>query len=289
MQSKYKVGLMRVNLLAAAGLTASLSATATALPDALLLGLATAWLALTATRVEFSHRHPATLPWQLLPGMLLAALLWVSPERYLTWYWAWALLLMLPQPRWLLGLHGLLAGASWWHLRAPLGLEQWGLAGLLLLMLMLLALSRSQELQALRRRVHHRARLIPGLALWPGHRLHHDLQRERHRAYQEGIHVELLLLRTSRWRLWRLAETLCQWTYRFENCYRLDRHTLGVLLINRDAHQAETRRQALLAGLGEDVRARVVALPRLGSLSRERRALSRQAQALEIKEIVHHG
>ncbi|ATJ83196.1 hypothetical protein [Halomonas beimenensis] len=289
MQSKYKVGLMRINLVVAAGLAAGLALASENLPDALLLGLATAWLGVTATQVELSHRHPATIPWQLLPGLLLAALLWVSPERHLTWLWAWAILLMLPQPRWILGFHTLLAATSWWSLRDLLGLEQWGLAGLLLAGLMLLGLSRSLALQALRRRIRHRARLVPAMALWPGHQLHHDVQQERHRARQEGVHVELLLLRTSRWRLWRLAERLCDLTHRFEPCYRLDRRTLGVLLISTDADQANARRQALLASLDRRSRARVVALPRLGSLSRERRALARQTGPLEIKETAPHG
>ncbi|MDR5867080.1 hypothetical protein [Halomonas koreensis] len=285
----YKVGLMRANLLVAAGLTGYLASTAATLQDALLLGLAALWLAVTATQVEFSHRHPATIPWQLLPGLLLAALLWVTPARHLTWFWAWAVLLMLPQPRWMLGLTAVLAAASWWQLLELLGPEQWALAGLLLAGLMLLGLSRSLALQAMRRRIRHRARLIPGLPLWPGQQLPQDVQRERQRACLERVHVELLLLRTSRWRLWSLAERLCALTRAFEHCYRLDRRTLGVLLISPDAQGAAARRQALLDALGDRARARVVALPRLGSVSRERRALARQAQPLEIKEVADHA
>ncbi|MBB3229499.1 hypothetical protein [Halomonas stenophila] len=289
MQSKYKIGLLRINLVAAAGFTAALAASTGTLEDALLLWLTTIWLGVTATQLEFSHRHPATVPWQVLPGLLLAAVLWVAPERHLTWLWAWAVLLMLPQPRWMLLLNALLATLSWALLAGLLGTEQWILAGLLLAGMMLLGLSRSLELQALRSRMRERARLVPGLPIWPGHQLHHDLQRERRRTTQERVHAELLLLRTSRWRLWPLAERLCHLTRRFEHCYRLDRHTLGVLLINRDTEQAAARRHQLLAAIEEPITARVVALPRLGSLVRERRALAHQDTPLEVKEVVQHG
>ncbi|MCK2183463.1 hypothetical protein [Halomonas getboli] len=288
MQSKYKAGLMRANLLVAACLASFLAATAETLPDALLLSLAALWLAVTATQVGLSHRHPATLPWQLLPGLLLAAMLWVTPERHLTWLWAWALLLMLPQPRWVLPFNGVLAAASWWPLRDLLGLEAWLLAGLLLAGLMLLGLSRSLELQALRRRIRHRARLVPELALWPSRRLHHDVQRERQRARQEGGHIELLLLHVGRRRLWPLAERLCRRLQPFENGYRLDRHTLALLLVHRDGKQAERRRQVLLDDLEDRVRVRVIHLPQLGSLASERRAFKRQTRAFEVREAVPH-
>ncbi|WP_136247600.1 hypothetical protein [Halomonas borealis] len=288
MQSKYKVGPMRVNLLIAAGLTSFLAATANTLPDALLLGLATLWLAATASLVLPGHRHPATLPWQLLPGLLLAALLWNTPERHLAWLWAWALLLMLPQPRWVMGFNTLLACVSWWHLRTLLGLESWLIAGPLLAGLMLLGLSRSLELQALRRHVHHRSRLVPDLPLWPQQCLHHDMQTERQRARQDGAHVELLLLHTSRRRFWPLAERLCRQLQPFENGYRLDGRTLGLLLVHCDAQQAERRRRTLLEQLDDTVRSRTIALPRLASLSRERRALKRQPRRVPAREAVPH-
>ena len=78
MQSKYKIGLLRGNLLAAALLLALLAPAAPTLPEALLLWLATGWLGVTAVLLEFSHRRPAMVPWQLLPSLLLAALLWAS-------------------------------------------------------------------------------------------------------------------------------------------------------------------------------------------------------------------
>ncbi|MBB3140104.1 hypothetical protein [Halomonas organivorans] len=289
MQSKYKVGLMRVNLLVAASLTAFLATTAQSLPDAFLLGLTSLWLTVTATQIELSHRHLATIPWQLLPGLLLAALLWATPGRHLTWFWAWAILLMLPQPRWILMFNALLAAASWWNLHDRLGLEQWLLAGLLLAGLMLLGLSRSLELQAMRQRIRDRARLVPELPVWSNQRLLHDVRHERHRARHEGGHVELLLLRSPRWQLWPMAEQCCRLLQPYDNAYRLDRRTLGLLLVSRNAAQAEMRRQALLSALTVSVRIRAIALPGLGSLSHERRALARQAHPLEVKEIAHHG
>ncbi len=288
MQSKYKVGLMRANLLVAAGLASVLAATAESLPDALLLGVAALWLTVSATQVQLGDRHPAALPWQILPGLLLAALLWVTPERHLPWLWAWAILLMLPQPRGVLLLNALLAALSWWQLRALLGLESWALTGLLLTGLILLGLARSRRLQAMRRRIRHRARLTPGLPLWPVQRRRQDVQRERQRIRQEQCHVELMLIHTGRWRFWSLAERLCRRLRPFENAYRLDRRTLALLLVHRDAEQAKQRRQDLLARLDPARRVRVITLPRLGSLSDERRALKRQSRTVQIPEVAHH-
>src|SRR5690554_7773179 len=72
MQSKYKVGLLRLNLLLAALLPALLAPASASLTEALLLWLAAGWLAVSALLVEFSHRRPALVPWQLLPTLLPA-------------------------------------------------------------------------------------------------------------------------------------------------------------------------------------------------------------------------
>ncbi|MBB3189357.1 hypothetical protein [Halomonas cerina] len=277
MQSKYKVGLLRLNLLAASGLLAWQAGSVAATPHALLLALASAWLAVTAVLLEFSHRRPAAIPWQLLPGLLLAALLLIAPGRHLTWLWAWALLLMLPQPRWMLLLNLTLATTTWWSLRDLAGLEQWGLAGVLLAGLIPLGLSRSLTLQAWRRGGRPRARLIPGMSLWPGSQLERDLAQERQRAEREGVHAELLLMRCSPRRLWQLAERLCRLVHRFENCYRIDRRTLAVLMTSRSAAQATERRTQLLSTLEPWVPIRAVPLSRLTSLQEECRALARQA------------
>jgi len=282
MQTKYKIGLLRGNLLIAALLLALLAVFTHHASEALLLWLAAGWLAVTALLLGFDHRRPATVPWQLLPALLLAALLWVNPERHVTWLWAWAVLLMLPQPRWILLLEGLLALATWGSLHALLGLEQWLLTGLLLAGLMLLGLSRALDLHARREVTLRRARLVPGLALWPGHRLAHDLALERSRSQREGVHAELLLLRTSRHLCWPLAYRLCQLTRSFEPCYRLDPRSLAVILISADAEEAATRREALWHRLDTRGPARTVTLSALASLDHERRALVRQAAELQV-------
>lgn len=282
MQTKYKVGLLRGNLLVAALLLALLAIATTTLTEALLLWLAAAWLAVTALSLAFNHRRPATVPWQLLPGLLLAALLWVAPERHVTWLWAWAVLLMLPQPRWILLLEALLALATWWPMRELLGLEQWALAGLLLAALMLLGLSRALDLRALRQSTLRRARLVPGLPLWPGDRLAQDLALERARSHREGVHAELLLLRAPRHRCWSLAHRLCRLTHSFEPCYRLDPRTLAVILTSRDRREAEERREGLWRHLEARGPGRAIALPGLASLADERQALARQPPGLRV-------
>ncbi|MCL7940862.1 hypothetical protein M8009_11235 [Halomonas sp. ATCH28] len=282
MQTKYKVGLLRGNLLVAALLLALQAIATTTLTEALLLWLAASWLAVTALLLAFNHRRPATVPWQLLPGLLLAALLWVNPERHVTWLWAWAVLLMLPQPRWTLLLEALLALATWWPLRELLGLEQWALAGLLLAALMLLGLSRALDLRALRQSTLHRARLVPGLPLWPGERLPQDLALARGRSHREGVHAELLLLHAPRHRCWTLAHRLCRLTHSFEPCYRLDPRTLAVILTSRNRREAGERRDALWRHLDTPGPARVIDLSGLASLEDERQALARQAAGLQI-------
>ncbi|MDZ7852501.1 MAG: hypothetical protein U5L98_07595 [Halomonas sp.] len=282
MQTKYKVGLLRVNLLVAAMLLVFLAIATTHLTEAMLLWLAATWLAVTALLLAFNHRRPATVPWQLLPGLLLASLLWVDPERHVTWLWAWAVLLMLPQPRWILLLEALLALATWWPLRELLGFEQWVLTGLLLAALMLLGLSRALDLRSLRQRTLHRARLVPGLSLWPGDCLAHDLALERNRSNHEGAHAELLLIHTSRHRCWSLAQRLCRLTHRFEPCYRLDPQTLATILISRHHREARARRDMVLHNLEATGPARAIALPGLTSLEDERQALARQATGLQV-------
>ncbi len=281
MQTKYKVGLLRGNLLLAALLLATLALATTALTEALLLWLAATWLAITALLLAFNHRRPATVPWQLLPGLLLAALLWLEPGQHITWLWAWAVLVMLPQPRWLLLLEALLAVTTWWPLRDLLGLEQWALTGLLLAALMLLGLSRALDLRALRQQTLQRARLVPGLPLWPGTRLSRDLAVERARSHRQGVHAELLLLHTPRHRCWTLAHRLCRLTHRFEPCYRLNATTLAVILTSRGRREAEARRQALWHHLEIRGPGRATTLPDLVSLDNERQALARQAAGLQ--------
>ncbi|MDL4863656.1 hypothetical protein NPJ88_015055, partial [Halomonas elongata] len=167
MRSKYKTGLLRINLLVASTLVALRAVAADNAVDALLLWAMAAWLVITGARLRLGHRHFIARLWQLVPGLLLAALLGSAPERHITWLWAWPLLLMWPQPPWMLLLHGLLAVMSWHAQHDALGSEQWWLSGLLLAGLMLLGLSHSRALQSRRLATRHRARLVAGWPLWP--------------------------------------------------------------------------------------------------------------------------
>ena len=289
MQSKYKVGLMRLNLLAAALLLALLAYQTALSASALLLWLAVTWLTVTAALLEFSHRRPATFPWQLLPSLLLAGLLWTDPERHSLWIWGWPALLMLPQPGWILGLTFILASFAWWSLIDVLGFEQAIFSGLLLLTLMLLGLARNLQLQPLRLASRQRVRLAPGLPLWTAHQLATDLRRERARCRREGVHGELLLLGTSRHLLWPLAQDLCRQTHDFESCYRLNQRTLAALLLTREPEQARLRRQALLEGLRTPVKARFTFLDVASSLDEQLARFDKQDSVLVIDPETDHG
>ena len=266
MQSKYKVGLMRLNLWAAALLLILLAYLAEPLSSALLLVLASVWLMVTASLLELSYRRPPTVPWQLLPSLLLAGLLLVEPERHALWLWVWPALLMLPQPGWVLALSCGLAGLTWWRLADLLGIEQTLFSGLVLLPLMLLGLARNRYLLPSRAGARQRMRLVPGLPLWSSQQLSADLRRERARCRREGVHGELMLLRMPRGKFWPMAQELCRLTHDFENCYRLDHRTLATLLLSRNDDQAKARRQALLKGLRPNAEVRFVALDQVSTL-----------------------
>lgn len=295
MQSKYKInksihriGLFRGNLLLAALLMALLAATADTQPGALLLWLTAGWLGATASLLEFSHRHPAMLPWQLLPSLLLTGLLWAAPDRYPLWLWAWAILIMLPQPRWMISLTTLLALLSWWSLLTWLSLDQAMFSGLVLIGLMALGLARQHGLQHLHGQARQYMRLVPELRLWPREQLESDLVRERSRAQREEVHVELLLLHTQRLQLWALVRQLCSRTRRFETCYRIDSRTLAALLISQDAGTASLRRKRLLHNLGPAAKCRAVPLSKVESLSEACHALASQHESLiVVSELAH--
>ncbi|HSH56371.1 MAG TPA: hypothetical protein VK965_00290 [Halomonas sp.] len=276
MQNKYKVSLLRINLLLAALLLALMLPTANNHSETLLLGLAAAWLAISAGLVEFSHRRPPMIPWQLLPSLLLGALVWSSADRYPFWLWAWAALLLLPQPGWMAVLNLLLASLSLAWVARQLPLQQAMLAGLVLIPLLVLGFVRTRRLTPLFDQARGWVSLVPGERLWPRTRLSGDLAREQGRTQRSGTHAELLLVRTRRRYLWAVARQLCTMTYGFEHCYRLDNRTLGVLLISRDVDQAEFRRQVLLESLSEIERVRTIGLPHARSLTEELRALERQ-------------
>lgn len=288
MQSKYKIGLLRLNLVLAALLPALMAPASENLTEALLLWMTAGWLAVSAALVEFSHRRPALVPWQLLPSLLLTALLFTAPERFPLWLWAWAALVMLPQPGWMSGLNLLLAVLSWGWLARAMPPEQAAFAGAVLAALLLLGLSRSRDLAPLRGVASRRAHLAPGLRLWPRAQLARDLIRERARVHRDGVHGELLLLRTERQRFWPQAQRLCDLTRSFEHCYRLDGRTLAALLLSPDAEQAEGRRTELLAQMGPVRRLRTTPLDQVVSLAEECRALERHPGTASVQRGVEH-
>lgn len=288
MRSKYKVGLFRANLVLGAALLAYQAAVATRITDATLLGLAAAWLAITATVLEFSHRHHAFRPWLLVPSVLLAALVTLSADLRGEWLWAWPCLLILPQHQWMLALNLGLAAFSWWWTLDYLDPHHWVLSGAILAGLSLIAVARATPVRQAQRGVKLRARLAPGLPLWPLPQLERDLPRESSRAMRDGVHAELVLIQTSGRQLWSLARQLCSCIQYFENVYRLDGRTLALMLTSRDALQADMRRTALLDGLGTPVTVRAIALPHLESLAQAMDALDKQCPSTRVIEEMPH-
>lgn len=284
MDSKYKTGLFRFNLLFGAMILAWLALQASEDTVQALLWVGALWLLGSASLHELSQRWPARAPWQLVPTLLLASLIWLDPVKFSPWLWGFALLLMLPQPRWLVTLNAILAAWSWWHVQLLLGAEQGMLSALVLVALMLLGLARLQHNRPLWQGVTDRVRLMPGSRLWTVSQLLEDLPRERARSDREGTHTELVLLRTSQRHCWPLALALSKALQPFEHCYRIDAKTLATLLTSRDAAHARQRRDAVLASLHEPHRTRVVSLSCPLTLATECQALSSQAEPLVVIE-----
>ncbi|WP_192036796.1 hypothetical protein [Halomonas sp. YLGW01] len=282
MESKYKVGSLQVAMLGGALLFASLALSAPGISGGLLFGLAALWLAGSALTLARSVRWPTGIPWQLLPSLLLFGLIATDAGHQSAWLWSFALLMMLPQPRWLVPLHGLLAAVSLWLMHPDLAPGQILMSGLLLLGLMALGIAQARGVKAARQRIGHRRRLVPGARLWSAHQLGEDLPREVLRSGREGSHAELVLLRTPRRHFWSLMHPLGQHLNDFEACYRLDTHTLATLMISRDLEQARQRRQTLLEGLPTPLRGRIVTLARPLTLASEYQALRDQRQSLVI-------
>ncbi|EHJ92026.1 hypothetical protein [Vreelandella boliviensis] len=252
MQSKYKIRLLRANLLAAA-VALALWTPATPPAAALVLWLSVGWLFITALILDFSHRHSRGLPWQIVPGALLLGLIASAPERHSILIWAWAAMLMLPQNNWVAAFN-LSATLISFVMVAPL-LD--GPAFILLicslLVLGLLALSRAQQLIDMNGSIRQRLRLIPGLNLWAGEQLLRDISREQTRCEREGVHAELFILHIKRHQLWPTAQKLCELTYDFENVYRLSSTTLVTLILARSPKEASQRRSLLLADLPDNI------------------------------------
>ncbi|WP_346798600.1 hypothetical protein R5M92_06035 [Halomonas sp. Bachu 37] len=248
MQSKYKISLLRGNLLAAA--VALALWTKTAPPQTmLLLWLSIGWLLITALLLEFSHRRSRGLPWQLVPGLLLLGLIAADPTRHALLFWTWAALLMLPQRPWVLAVNLLAAGISLVLLRSVVSDAGWWLLVGVSSVLVVLAISWARQLTDMNGAIRQRLRLVPGLNLWPGEQLLKDLPREQTRCEREAIHGELLVLHVKRHHLWSTTRKLCELTHNFENGYRLDGTTLATVLLARSPGEAEQRRKRLLAAL----------------------------------------
>ncbi|GGX90726.1 hypothetical protein GCM10007160_17740 [Litchfieldella qijiaojingensis] len=286
MDSKYKTNLFRFHLLLGAGVLALLAIQATQETVRALLWLGTLWLVGSATLHELNQRWPTRTPWQLVPALLLASLLWLSPGQFACWLWAFAILLMLPQPWWLISLNVLLAALSWWRVQAHLSIEQGMSSALILTALMLLGLARSLNYRPLWQGVNERARLMPGTRLWTASQLLEDLPRESARSDREGTHTELILLRTHYHHCWSLAQTMCRALEPFEHCYRVDNKTLATLLTSRDIAHAHQRRESLLASLHGPHRIRAVSLAYPLTLEAECQALASQDRDLVIIEKV---
>lgn len=251
MQSKYKIRLLRANLLAAA-VALALWTPATNPTTALVLWLSVGWLLITALMLDFSHRRSRGRPWQALPGALLVGLIAAAPERHGILIWAWAAMLMLPQKSWVVAFN-LSAALVCAVIVAPvLSTPEFLLLLCSMLILGLLALSRAQQLIDINGSIRQRLRLIPALNLWAGEQLLRDITREQTRCEREGIHGQVFILHVKRHQLWPTAHKLCEVTYDFENVYRLNGTTLVTLMLSRSPEEAAERRSLLLESLPEN-------------------------------------
>lgn len=219
-----------------------------------------------------------------LLALVLTLVLQLDPQRFVLWLWAWAAVLALPQPLWLLALNIALATLTYFNNRDLLPLEQGVLAGLLLATLGLLAIARNLSLQANWGNQRHYADRIPDVMLWSRHQLEHDLPEEIARCQREKTHGMLVLLCGHKTRPSSLARLLTDHARGYESCYQLDRHVLAVLLISRDAMEAQQRREALVAVLPKASQARFVTLVPGLELAGQLRALPRQTRPLIVLE-----
>lgn len=248
MQSKYKIGLLRANLFAAAAALAFWTP-APSNAASIVLWLSIGWLCITALVLDFSHRRSRGLPWQIVPAALLMGLIATAPEQRSILIWAWAAMLMLPQRRW--GTAFTLSAALISTAMVAPQLDTPTLILLLasLIILSLIALSRAQQLIDMNGAIRQRLRLIPGLNLWAEEQLLRDIPREQRRCQREGTHAEIFILHVKRHQLWPTAHKLCDLTHVFENVYRINSTTLVTLLLARSAQETAHRRRILLTAL----------------------------------------
>lgn len=286
MRNKYKVTLFKTNLLIGALLLGYQALTALYIADAIILGLAAIWLAITGLLLEFSHRRHSHRSWLLGASTLLTALILLSPDAQGPWLWAWPCLLMLAQPAWMLALNIGLTSLCWWWLLSSLTLHHWLLSGAALLCMVLIAVARWLPIGQSHRSMLKRARLAPGLPLWPLAQLERDLPREHGRSARDNVFAELLLIQTSARHLWSLAQQICNRIHAFENVYRVDGRTIAVMLTSQNGLQAELRRTEILESLAHPVTVRAVSLSRLTSLPQALVALDQQPPSTRVVEEV---
>ncbi|MGS2743788.1 hypothetical protein ACU6TU_09345 [Halomonas sp. LS-001] len=259
MQSKYKVNLLRANLLAAAVALAfmAMELTSNAL---LVVWLSVGWLFMSALLLDFSHRRTGNLPWQLLPGALLTALLVSAPEQNGILVWAWAALFMLPQSSWVIAINLFSAMLSLVFILPTLSHPEGWLITLTLIIVSLLSLARARQLLYINGAIRQRFRLIPGLNIWAREQLVRDLPREQIRCEREGIYSELVIFRLKRHQLWQIARDICLLTYHFENVYRINGTTVATLLLSRSPSEGVERRQRLLQAIPDKLAFHVIEL-----------------------------
>lgn len=244
MRNKYKVNMLRANLLAAAVGLALFTPEST-LDALVVVWVAVGWLFTTALLLDFSHRRAINIPWQLIPGALIAALLATIPESSML-VWAWVAVFMLPQSNYVVALNALLAAISLFLLAPYLPFPDQWLIFAALLMMCVLSVARARQLNTINSAIRQRARLVPGMRIWAKEQLARDLPREQTRCKREGIHAELIILQVKRHQLWHTAHQLCQITYHFENVYRLNSRMLATLTLSRSSSEGLKRRQHLI-------------------------------------------
>ncbi|RUR32893.1 hypothetical protein ELY33_04585 [Vreelandella andesensis] len=250
MQSKYKIRLLRANLITAAIVLALWTYTAQPVA-ALALWLSAGWLLVTALLLDFSHRRSKGLSWQMLTGVLLLSLIAAAPERHSFLIWAWPAMFMLPQNRWVATFNAFAALLSWLLIAPLLTLPEGLLLLAALITLGVLSSAKACQLIDINGSVRKRLRLIPGFNLWPSGQLLRDLSREQTRSEREAIYAELLIIQVKRHQLWSSAQKLCNLTHSFEHVYRLDNQTLAALMLSNNSKEATHRRTLLCAGLPE--------------------------------------
>ncbi|MHB0776988.1 hypothetical protein [Halomonas sp. WWR20] len=282
MERKYKTRLPNALFLTAAGSLAVLGIMEAPGPTSLMLWAGTVIFACLA----LTKRPPHHLRYlTLIIALLVLGLLWFDPQRHGIWIWAWPILLLFPQPPLIQLSVAVLSVVAWWRMSYVLSLEQSMILTLLLAYLLLLGLANARAFLRLRHHIDIRPRVSPRMRMWSAGRLSHDLEIELARSERDGTHGELLLLRARTPNLFKpeqLGQTLDSTTYPFESCYWLNGTVFAVILVARDSHAAQLRRDAILEQLPGDIVARVSPLDESTPPILLAQELTQQQEALRI-------